>query len=479
MPADVYTASVLGARIRHYRSLAKLTLDDLAAQLETSPSRISLIENGRREPKPSELPSFARALGVTVEDLVRAEAPNSRAALELELKRAQSSPLFAGLGLPKLRGGKGMPDDTLETLVGLHRELERRAQAASATPEEARIRNTQQRAWMRERNNYLPEIEAVAEERLRQVGHVAGALTHREVHLMVEQLGLEIVYADDLPRSTRSITDLENGRIYLPPESIPGGHGLRSIALQAVAHRILGHTPPDSYADFLRQRLEINYFAAACLIPRTQAVDFLSARKKDRDLAVEDFRDAFGVTHEAAALRMTNLMTEHLGMRVHFLRVGAVGEVYKAYENDDLPLPLDVTGAVEGQIVCRRWGARRATEIEHRTTEFWQYTDTPAGTFWSTIQTGRSAEGAFSITFGVPFDDAKYFRGRDTENRQMSRCPDETCCRRPDPTLAARWSGRAWPSARLHAQILASLPAGRFPGVDDSEIYAYLERHAP
>ncbi|PPG27058.1 hypothetical protein C5B97_16630 [Pseudoclavibacter sp. RFBB5] len=79
----------------------------------------------------------------------------------------------------------------------------------------------------------------------------------------------------------------------------------------------------------------------------------------------------------------------------------------------------------------------------------------------------------------MPFDDAKYFRGRDTDNRQVSRCPDETCCRRPDPALAARWAGRAWPSARLHAQILASLPAGRFPGVDDSEIYAYLERHAP
>lgn len=455
-----------------------MTLESLGVVLAVSASRISLIENGRREPRASELPAFANALSVTVEQLLQRDAPNDRVSLELELKQLQASPLTAGLGLPRIRPGKGVSDDVLQVLVGLHREIERRATTASATPEEARQRNTEQRAAMRALDNYLPEIEAAAEERLQRVGHEAGALTHREVHLMVEQLGLEVVYADDLPRSTRSITDLENGRIYLPPESIPGGHGLRSIALQAVAHRVLDHTPPASYADFLRQRLEINYFAAACLMPRAQAVDFLSSRKRERDLAVEDFRDAFGVTHEAAALRMTNLMTEHLGVRVHFLRVGADGEVYKAYENDDLPLPLDVTGAVEGQIVCRRWGARRATELAHRTTEFWQYTDTPAGTFWSTVQTGQSQQGAFSITFGVPFDDAKYFRGRETANRQTSTCPDPSCCRRPSDELEARWAGKAWPSARLHAQILASLPAGRFPGVDETDMYTYLERHA-
>lgn len=455
-----------------------MTLDDLASALGTSPSRISLIENGHREPRPSELPTFARALGVSVEDLLVLTAPNERASEELELRRMQASPVFASLGLPKVKIGRGMSDDVLGLLVGLHRELERRATTASATPEEARLRNTEQRAMMRSKNNYLPDIEAIAEEQLKRIGHEAGALTHREVHLMVEQLGLEVVYVDDLPHSTRSITDLENGRIYLPPASIPGGHGLRSIALQAVAHRLLEHTPPKSYADFLHQRLQINYFAAACLMPQRQSVEFLGARKQARDLAVEDFRDAFGTTHEAAALRMTNLMTQHFGIGVHFLRVGPDGEVLKAYENNNLPLPVDVTGAVEGQIVCRKWGARRAVEVAHRTTEFWQYTDTHAGTFWSSTQTGHSSGGPFSITFGVPFDDARFFRGRETANRQTSTCPDPACCRRPPRDLEAQWAGRAWPSARLHAQILASLPTGRFPGVDETEIYNYLERHS-
>ena len=140
--------------------------------------------------------------------------------------------------------GRGITDETLEAIVGLHRELQRRASEAIATPEEARRANTDLRERMRDRDNYLPDIEQLAEEQVRASGHRTGALTHREVSVMAERLGFQLIYVNDLPDSTRSITDLANGRIYLPPASIPGGHGLRSMALQAMAHRLLGHTPP-------------------------------------------------------------------------------------------------------------------------------------------------------------------------------------------------------------------------------------------
>jgi hypothetical protein len=295
---------------------------------------------------------------------------------------------------------------------------------------------------------------------------------------MAERLGFELIYVNDLPSSTRSITDLEHGRIYLPPASIPGGHGLRSMALQAMAHRLLGHTRPTDYADFLQQRLEINYFAACCLMPETAAVAFLQQAKKDRNLAVEDFRDAFGVTHEAAGMRLTNLVTKHLGISLHFLRVGHTGSLQRVYENDGLPLPMDVTGSVEGQIVCRKFSARGAFDQQNRATEHYQYTDTPAGTFWCSTQTGNTTDGEFSITVGVPFDDARWFRGRETASRAVSTCPDDACCRRPAPEIADRWEGKSWPSARVHMQMFSPLPRGAFPGVDDSEVYSFLERHA-
>ncbi len=470
--------ATLGQRMRHFRTEAGLTLEQLGTDVGVAASQLSLMENGRREPRLSLLSAIAARLGIAVSDLLEESAPTERAALEIELDKAQRGPVYAALGLPVLRAGKGMPDDTLRALVGMHRELGRRSLEAIATPEEARRANTETRRAMRDKNNHLPEIEDLAEESLRQVGHSTGALTHRSVTLLAERLGFELVYVNDLPHSARSVTDLENGRIYLPPASIPGGHGLRSMALQAIAHRLLGHEAPRDYAQFLQQRLEINYFAAACLMPRTQAVAFLTQAKNDRDIAVEDFRDAFGTTHESAALRLTNLATEYLDIRLHFLRVGGDGAVSKAFENDGLRLPVDVTGSVEGEIVCRHWSARTAFARTNRTTEFYQYTDTPEGTFFESTQIGSTLDGEFSITIGVPFDEAKWFRGRETGRRELSRCPDASCCTRPPTDLAAQWSGKAWASAKVHAHIFSPLPSGTFPGVDDRELYEFLQTHA-
>src|SRR5699024_3359644 len=130
--------------------------------------------------------------------------------------------------------------EVLESLVGLHEELVRQSLQASATPEEARRANTELRLSMRARDNYLPAIEDAARELLATVGYSGGPLTHRTVDRIVQHLGFTLHHAPDLPSSTRSVTDLENKRIYIPPQSIPGGHGLRSLALQAVAHRVLG-----------------------------------------------------------------------------------------------------------------------------------------------------------------------------------------------------------------------------------------------
>ncbi|WP_168915487.1 helix-turn-helix domain-containing protein [Microcella flavibacter] len=470
---------ILGQRIRHFRTEAELTLDQLGERVGVAGSQLSLMENGKREPRIGLLTGIAEALGVPLSALLDESPPSERAALEVELERAQRSTLYGSLGLPVVRPGRSMSDEVLASLVGLHRELVARERRTIATPEEARRANTELRLHMRTLDNHLPEIEELAERTVAETGHVSGALTHREVEVMATRLGFELVYVHDLPHSARSVTDLENGRIYLPPASIPGGHGLRSMALQAIAHRLLGHEVPSTYAQFLQQRLEINYFAAAALMPRAQSVAFLTQAKADRNIAVEDFRDAFGVTHEAAALRFTNLATAHLDLTLHFLRVGDDGAVYKAYENDGLRLPVDVTGSVEGQLVCRNVAARRAFARTTRTTEYYQYTDTPEGTYWESTQIGSSSTDEYSITVGVPFAQAKFFRGRETTERRVSTCPDPACCKRPDGSLGRRWGGKVWTSAKLHAHILSPLPSGTFPGVDDQELYGFLEAHAP
>ena len=474
-----YYRLVAGKRLRFFRTRTGLTLDQLGERVGVVASQLSHIENGRREPRLSLLQAIAHELSIDVSELLSHEAPDPRSALEIELERAQSTPGYLALGLPHVRSTRSLSDEALEALVGLHREITRRSRTAAATPEEARRANTAIRLDMRARNNYLPEIEQIAEDLMRRVGHTTGALTHREVTVLGEMLGFTLIFADDLPSNTRSITDLENGRIYLPPASIPGGHGLRSLALQAMAHRVLRHDPPASYAEFLEQRLQINYFASCCLMPEARTAEFLQHAKRSRNLAIEDLRDAFGVTHEAAAHRFTNLATRHLDLRVHFYRTDISGALLRGYENDGMPFPADATGSIEGQVLCRKWAGRTAFNRRNRTTEFYQYTDTPDGTFWGSVQTGDTERGTFSITCGVQFDDSKWFRGRDTPVRTRSTCPDPTCCRTPPHDLLERWEGKAWPSASMHAHVLSPLPAGSFPGVDDTEMYRFLSAHAP
>jgi transcriptional regulator with XRE-family HTH domain len=69
----------LGQRIRHLRRGRGLTLAELATKVGAASSALSMVENGRREPRLSLLQSIASALDVGVEDLLRPEPPSRRA----------------------------------------------------------------------------------------------------------------------------------------------------------------------------------------------------------------------------------------------------------------------------------------------------------------------------------------------------------------------------------------------------------------
>jgi XRE family transcriptional regulator, fatty acid utilization regulator len=472
-PADVLT---VGRRLRHLRRERRLTLAALATRVGTATSTLSLVENGRREPKLSLLHRLAEALDVPVEELLRTDPPSRRAALEIALERVQAHPSYAALGLPPLRVGPRVPTDVLEHVVGLHEELQRRDERFAATPEAARRANVELRRQMRDRDNYFAEVERAASDALAAVGHGGGALPQRTITNLTHHFGFTVRRVEDLPQSTRSVTDLANRCIFMPRS--PAGHDPRYIVLQTLGHFALGHSDPQDFADFLRQRVEANYFAAALLIPESAAVPFLADLKRDRALSMEDLRDVFAVSYETAAHRFTNLATRHLGLRAHFTRTDATGTIYKAYENDGLPYPTDAGGAIEGQPTCRQFASRRVFTAPERYENYTQYTDTPNGTYFCTSHVQPSPAGEFAVTVGVPFGDARWFRGADTSARHTSTCPAPQCCRRPPRPLAEKWAGQVWPSARAHSHLLAALPPGAFPGVDITDVYAFLERHA-
>ncbi|MGD9607460.1 MAG: ImmA/IrrE family metallo-endopeptidase, partial [Leucobacter sp.] len=252
----------------------------------------------------------------------------------------------------------------------------------------------------------------------------------------------------------------------------------RASILRSLASLICKHQEPRSYGEFLRQRVEANYLAGAVLMPETATTELLREAKKQRQISMEDLRDAFGVSYEMAAHRFTNLATQHLDLDVHFMKVHESGTLIKAYQNDGVRFPSDALGNLEGAMVCRNWTARTVFSQPDRFNPWYQYTDMAAGgTYWCTSRVEKAKEGQYSVSMGVPFDSVKWFRGRETPHRTQSFCPDERCCRRASDDITRKWETAAWPEAATPTSLLAALPTGTFPGVDAHEVYAFLEQH--
>src|SRR6516225_7312890 len=112
-----------GQRLRHLRRTRGLTLTELGERVGRAPSALSLLENGRREPKLSLIEQLATALSIPVSDLLSRQPPSRRAQLEIALAEAQQDPSYRRLGLPQLKVGARVPTDVLEHLVAVAAEL--------------------------------------------------------------------------------------------------------------------------------------------------------------------------------------------------------------------------------------------------------------------------------------------------------------------------------------------------------------------
>ena len=82
---------------------------------------------------------------------------------------------------------------------------------------------------------------------LAKIDHNSGPLSERLTAELANKMGFTLHYVQDLPASTRVITDEKNGRIYLPMRR--EGRDARTILLQALAGHVLKHPTPIDYRD--------------------------------------------------------------------------------------------------------------------------------------------------------------------------------------------------------------------------------------
>ncbi len=489
MSSTALDPRVLGQRLRHYRRHRGLTLGELGAAVGRGASYLSQLENGHREPRLSLVAQLAAALRVDVTDLLDAAPPSRRAELELILARIQDDPAYQALHLPYLRPSARLDTTALEHLVALYGQITalrapRGEPGAGREPAPgARRANAAMRDEMRRGDNYFTDIEAVAGSALDAIGYAGpGAVSERNLTDLAAHFGFRIARVQDLPPSTRSITDQHRRIIYVPQRNEATVRTARSVIAQTLGHFALEHKDPVDFDGYVRQRVEANYFSGALLAPEKAAVRLMAEAKAREDLSIEDLNEIFYISYEMAAHRMTNLITRHFGIPVHFQRSDPEGLLWKAYENDGVPLPTDVDGTIEGQRLCRWWSARQAFESEDSYAMHYQYTKTAAGTFWCVTHIEVAGTRGDAITVGTTAPNARWFRGSETTRHAVSRCPDPACCRTPPPQQVRHWAGAVWPSARDHSHFVSGLPTDTvsfapFPGVDLTDVYSFLDRH--
>jgi len=473
---------LLGRQIRFIRKQNGMTLSEVAALVGRPQSYLSQLENGKIDPRTSTVGDIAEALGCSIDQLNSAVAPTRRDELEIAIESAQQKGDFADLKLPYFRPTSKTSDTALEQIAGLYEALaERTTSSAPRQPDIYRSANRQLRDEMRERNNYFAEIEAESERVLKAVNYDgSGPVSEGKLADIASHYGFKISRVRDLPRSTRSVTDQRNRVIYIPQRDVLTSRGTRSVVLQTLGHFVLGHRDTDNFADYLRQRVESNYFAGAILAPLAPTLRFLRDAYDNQNLSVADLREVFFLSYEMAAHRLTNLATEHFDLTLHFIRSDEEGTVWKFYENDEVPLPTAVDGTVVGESLCRLWGSRQAFEAEDGYDLHYQWTQVEGRDYWGATFVESDRNPMHSITIGTDAKQAKFFRGSDTTYRTESRCPNPTCCREPSSNQRDRWRGVAWPSARDRSHVLSGMPPERpefskFPGVDMIDVYGFLD----
>ena len=477
---------VFGQRLKYYRKRNNYTLVQLGEIINKPAPYLSQLENGIMEPRVTLIRELASALDCTPSDLLDPEPPSRRAGLEIELRRLQDEPQNKQRKLPYLRPSSRMPDEILEHIIGLYSALEEDNSFTISNPNTpkniARNSNKDLRSEMSSRNNYYEEIENIAQSILNSLDYPgSGPVSERILMDVCDHFGFSVKRAENIPQTTRSITDQREKIIYIPQRNDLSTRASRSVVLQTLGHYALNHEVADDVGTYLRQRVESNYFAAAILAPEKPAVDFLQKAYESMDISIEDLQEIFYISYEMAGHRLTNLATEHLGLTLHFLRSDDEGVVWKAYENDGVPLPQGTDGTIEGEHLCRNWGTRQAFHTQDSLSLHYQYTDTPSGKYWCVTHVEADRVPYHAVTIGTTADQAKWFRGSDTKRFSTSHCPDKDCCNTPRPSVRQHWQGVAWPSARDRSNVSSGLPLparsfSRFPGVDMVEVYEFLER---
>lgn len=366
---------IFGMKLRQYREAAGLSLTQFAGRTGLSTPYLTEIEHGKKYPRSEKIARMAEALGRNYDDLVSIR-------LDEEL-----SPLASFLGSPVIHSFPyhlfGIsPAQVVELLTRQPAEASSLVKALVEIAEQYNIGvehlfRSALRAYQELNENYFPDIERAVDDFAREAGiqsnptprlHDLRALIEGRFKYRLDDKRLE--RHRNLQRFRSILVAKKKGAPLLLINPLLSELQQKFILAREIGYEVLGlkeraMTSAPEKVDSFEQVLndfKASYFAGALLVNRESVLadvkDFfaLATWEPHRFRA---FLDRYEVTPEIFMYRLTEILPQYFGIKLHFLRFNHEGGAYKLIKHLNMSQVLIPGGTGVNEHYCRRWLAIR------------------------------------------------------------------------------------------------------------------------
>lgn len=372
---------IFGLKVRQARTAAGLTLSDLAAASELSPSYMTEIEKGRKYPRTDKILRMAEALHIPYDEMVSIQLGPSLSHLETAL----NSPLLQGFPFDEF--GFDISD-----LVDLLARAPAKAGALlHAVLEIGRQYDLREehffwamlRSFQEIHDNYFPELEEAAAN-FAQSFNLAGShpISLETLQAILQQefnyeLDDTLLAANEDLAGYRSVF-IQKKRPRLLINSRLRPNQIKFLLAREIGYQCLGlkershMSSPDRVESFrqVHNDFQASYFGGSLLIPKQEVlgdIETLFNSPSWQPQLLLNMLRRYDITPEMLLYRFSELIPQFFGLKLHFLRVHRVGDRYKLVKRlnmNRLPIP---SGLALYEHYCRRWlTARLLREMDEQ-----------------------------------------------------------------------------------------------------------------
>jgi len=368
---------ILGMKVRQARTEAGMTLSELAAQSNMSPSYMTEVEKGRKYPRADKIMRIATVLNKNYDDLVSITLDPSLADLGTALS-SQTLRQFPfeefGLGISDLLDLLTRAPDKASALLHALLDLGRQYDLRGEHFLRATLRSYQEL-----HDNYFQELEDAADEFRSQYGlQDQLPITLDSVEEVLKQ---KFSYEIDDERLAQ-IPELATyrsvfvkgvqARLMLNPALQPEQR--KFTLAREIAYKILrfeersitsSPDPSISFAQTLND-FKASYLASAIIMPRAlllEDIEAFFAQTSWSPTPLLAMLKKYEVTSEMLLYRFCELIPHYFGLKMHFLRVeqmqnnedSAAHHRYRIAKQLNMNRLLTPSGIALDEHFCRRW----------------------------------------------------------------------------------------------------------------------------